>query len=88
MNGYEATKRIKNKALEMDQQTSEMDHPQSSIPVIAMTAHAMAGEREKCLDAGMDDYITKPIDPNKLFSVAIFFEQQDYQLNIQLQKNK
>ena len=69
MNGYEATKRIKNKALEMDQQTSEMDHPQSSIPIIAMTAHAMAGEREKCLDAGMDDYITKPIDPNKLFSV-------------------
>jgi len=54
MNGYEAATVIRN----------EM---KSSIPIIAMTAHAMSGERERCLNLGMDDYISKPINANLLF---------------------
>ncbi len=59
MDGLEATQTIRS------QTSNVMDH---QIPIIALTAHAMKGDREICLNAGMDDYITKPIKPEELFS--------------------
>ena len=50
---------------------SEIRNPKSeikSIPIIAMTAHAMAGDEQKSLEAGMDGHVTKPIDPEQLFA--------------------
>ena len=45
---------------------SEIRNPK--LPIIAMTAHAMAGDEEKSLEAGMNGHVTKPIDPDQLFS--------------------
>ncbi len=57
MDGLEATRVIR------DESSAVLNH---DIPVIAMTAHAMQKYRDKCLEAGMNDYVTKPIQPEKL----------------------
>jgi CheY-like chemotaxis protein/HPt (histidine-containing phosphotransfer) domain-containing protein len=58
MDGFEATLRIRNSGM-----------PYQDIPIIAMTAHALKGDREKCLEAGMNDYVSKPINADELFNV-------------------
>ncbi len=56
LDGYGATRRIR-------------DELASGVPIIAMTAHAMESERAKCFEAGMNEHIAKPIEPERLFSV-------------------
>lgn len=57
MDGYEALPKIKN-----------IEH-RENLPVIAVTAQAMVGDREKCINAGADDYVSKPIDVDKLLNI-------------------
>jgi signal transduction histidine kinase/DNA-binding response OmpR family regulator/HPt (histidine-containing phosphotransfer) domain-containing protein len=84
-NGKEAVARvaeIKFDAVLMDMQMPEMDgyeaarairqNPEfTDLPIIALTANAMTGEREKCLEAGMNDHLAKPINPSILYSALV-----------------
>jgi signal transduction histidine kinase/DNA-binding response OmpR family regulator len=58
MDGYEATRRIR-----------ALEEPLNKIPIVALTANAMVGDRRKCLAEGMDDYLSKPLTKERLLSV-------------------
>jgi len=62
MDGFEATRRIR-----------EAKDGSGKTPIVAMTAHAMATDRQKCLDAGMDDYLSKPVKLHDLYRVIASF---------------
>jgi CheY-like chemotaxis protein/HPt (histidine-containing phosphotransfer) domain-containing protein len=70
LDGYSATRRLR----EIE---SEQGKPR--MPVIAMTAHAMSGDRERCLQAGMDDYLSKPLDRQLLEQTLARWMQQSPQ---------
>jgi len=60
LDGYQATEKIR---------SENTGIIKTDIPIIAMTANAMAGDKQKCLDAGMNDYLSKPIDPEKVINM-------------------
>jgi len=85
-NGREALERIESDSVFdgvlMDMQMPEMDGltatreirkrwPDRNLPIIALTANAMKGDMERCTEAGMDDYVSKPIDRNQLFRALL-----------------
>ncbi|SHK54844.1 Signal transduction histidine kinase [Epilithonimonas mollis] len=89
-NGLEAVEYLRNNASDlvlMDIQMPQMDGYAATqkireelklkIPIIAMTAHALAGEREKCLSRGMNEYISKPIKEEELFKLISGFGLQE-----------
>jgi CheY-like chemotaxis protein len=61
MDGYEATRRLRD---------YETEHTLPRTPVVALTANAMAEDRDACLAAGMDDFLPKPITKEELRSVV------------------
>ncbi|MBS0381208.1 MAG: response regulator [Proteobacteria bacterium] len=67
LDGYSATRRLRE---------LESGQGKPRTPVIAMTAHAMSGDRERCLQAGMDDYLSKPLDRHLLEETLVRWMQQ------------
>ncbi|KAF7764755.1 hypothetical protein PCIT_b0815 [Pseudoalteromonas citrea] len=66
MDGYEATESVR---------SGKGTDQYAEIPIIAMTAGTMSGERERCFAIGMNDYITKPVNPDRLFEILVNYSQ-------------
>jgi CheY-like chemotaxis protein len=67
MDGYQASENIR---------SGQAGISNTHIPIVAMTANAMQGDREKCLAAGMNDYLTKPIDKDLVVEKLTYWLKQ------------
>ncbi len=67
MDGYEVTRAIRRRERSGQIAANPAGRPRPRIPIVAMTANAMKGDRERCLAAGMDDYLSKPFRPAQLY---------------------
>ena len=77
LDGLEATRRIR-----------KLEAPGRHVPIIAVTAHAMQGDRERCLEAGMDDYISKPLQRQELLAaLERWIKTEVEELVLELPKN-
>ncbi|KAG0744763.1 hypothetical protein G6F57_008025 [Rhizopus arrhizus] len=79
MGGFEATQKIR----EIEKTSASNRH----IPIIALTAHAMIGDREKCLEAGMDEYVTKPLRFPELIAAIKKFAPQSAHMMVEAKKS-
>jgi len=77
IDGYEATRRL-----------LRMPPAIATIPVVAMTANAMAGDREKCLDAGMVDYIAKPLDAAAMLQTVALWIERSSALSVRMESSE
>lgn len=75
LDGYEATRQIR-----------EYEDPTKHTPIVAMTANALAKDEEKCREAGMDDYISKPVNIENLLNIISKYIKQDIKPEIQKQE--
>ncbi|CEG64589.1 Putative Nonidentical kinase-1 (Fragment) [Rhizopus microsporus] len=81
MGGFEATQKIR--------EIEHLSGGNSHIPIIALTAHAMIGDREKCLQSGMDEYVTKPLRfPELIAAIKKFAPQSAYVMSSKSTKRK
>jgi CheY-like chemotaxis protein len=80
MDGFKATQLIRRK----EQETG------LHIPIIAMTAHAMKGDREKCLEVGMDEYLSKPLNAKQLTETIarVMSQQPPYEVDLSEQQGR
>lgn len=78
MNGYRATELIRH----------DLPTPNNATPIIAMTGHAMNGEKEKCISMGMDDYISKPFKPEELKNKIVELTNSSQMANASIIESK
>jgi PAS domain S-box-containing protein len=76
MNGYTATEIIR----------TQLSSPANQVPIIAMTGHAMVGEKEKCISIGMNDYLSKPFKPEMLKEMIIAYTSPAANLSREMNK--
>jgi CheY-like chemotaxis protein len=76
MDGYEATGKIRELEMSLNKGSdNEISAERKKVPIVAMTAHAIKGIKEKCLETGMDDYITKPLRKTEFLSFVGKYEK-------------